>query len=59
LNSEKGHAGDGHGFSSGEEINIASQQEISIGQLACELIDQINPTATLKGASYLCLKIVQ
>ena len=33
----------------GEEINIASQQEISIGQLAREIIDQINPTATLKG----------
>jgi NAD dependent epimerase/dehydratase len=29
----------------GEEINIASQQEISIGQLAREIIDQINPTA--------------
>ena len=29
----------------GEEINIASQQEISIGQLAHEIIDQINPTA--------------
>ena len=27
----------------GEEINIASQQEISIGQLAREIIDQINP----------------
>lgn len=27
----------------GEEINIATQQEISIGQLAQELIDQINP----------------
>ena len=35
----------------GEEINIASQQEISIGQLAREIIDQINPTATLKGTS--------
>jgi NAD dependent epimerase/dehydratase len=31
----------------GEEINIASQQEISIGQLACEIIDQINPTARI------------
>lgn len=29
----------------GREINIASQQEISIGQLAQELIDQINPEA--------------
>jgi NAD dependent epimerase/dehydratase len=29
----------------GEEINIASQQEISIGQLAREIIDQINPAA--------------
>jgi len=29
----------------GEEINIASQQEISIGQLADELIRQINPNA--------------
>lgn len=29
----------------GEEINIASQQEISIGQLAYEIIDQINPAA--------------
>jgi NAD dependent epimerase/dehydratase len=33
----------------GEEINIASQQEISIGQLAREIIDQINPTATMAG----------
>jgi NAD dependent epimerase/dehydratase len=31
----------------GEEINIASQQEISIGQLAREIIDQINPTAKI------------
>ena len=31
----------------GEEINIASQQEISIGELAREIIDQINPTATI------------
>ena len=31
----------------GQEINIASQQEISIGQLAQELIDQINPTARI------------
>jgi NAD dependent epimerase/dehydratase len=31
----------------GEEINIASQQEISIGQLAHEIIDQINPTARI------------
>lgn len=29
----------------GEEINIASQQEISIGQLAGEIISQINPAA--------------
>jgi NAD dependent epimerase/dehydratase len=35
----------------GEEINIASQQEISIGKLAREIINQINPTATLKGTS--------
>jgi len=31
----------------GEEINIASQQEISIGQLAEELIRQINPNAKI------------
>ncbi|RBP58087.1 dTDP-glucose 4,6-dehydratase [Alkalibaculum bacchi] len=31
----------------GEEINIATQQEISIGQLAEELIDQINPNAKI------------
>jgi len=31
----------------GEELNIASQQEISIGQLASEIIDQINPTARI------------
>ncbi len=31
----------------GEEINIASQQEISIGQLAREIIDQINPAAKI------------
>lgn len=31
----------------GEEINIATQQEISIGQLAEELIRQINPLATI------------
>ncbi len=31
----------------GEEINIASQQEISIGQLAREIINQINPTARI------------
>ena len=31
----------------GEEINIATQQEISIGQLAREIIDQINPAATI------------
>ena len=29
----------------GEEINIASQREVSIGQLAEELIRQINPKA--------------
>lgn len=31
----------------GQEINIATQQEISIGQLAQELIDQINPYARI------------
>ncbi len=31
----------------GEEINIATQQEISIGQLAQELIDQIRPEASI------------
>ncbi|KJS19601.1 MAG: NAD-dependent dehydratase [Clostridiaceae bacterium BRH_c20a] len=31
----------------GEEINIATQQEISIGQLADELIRQINPNAKI------------
>lgn len=31
----------------GEEINIASQKEISIGQLATELIRQINPSAVI------------
>lgn len=31
----------------GEEINIATQQEISIGQLAQELINQINPNAKI------------
>jgi len=31
----------------GEEINIASQQEISIGQLAREIIEQINPAARI------------
>jgi len=31
----------------GEEINIATQQEISIGQLANELIQQINPNAVI------------
>lgn len=31
----------------GEEINIATQQEISIGQLAEELIRQINPNAKI------------
>ncbi len=31
----------------GEEINIASMQEISIGDLASEIIAQINPKATI------------
>jgi len=31
----------------GEEINIATQQEISIGELAAELIRQINPAASI------------
>ena len=31
----------------GEEINIATQQEISIGDLAKELINQINPDAKI------------
>ena len=31
----------------GEEINIASQHEISIGQLAREIIEQINPAARI------------
>ncbi|MHB1484510.1 MAG: NAD-dependent 4,6-dehydratase LegB [Saccharofermentanales bacterium] len=31
----------------GEEINIATQQEISIGELAAELIRQINPAAKI------------
>lgn len=31
----------------GEEINIATQKEISIGQLAQELINQINPKAKI------------
>lgn len=31
----------------GQEINIATQQEISIGQLAKELISQINPEAEI------------
>ena len=31
----------------GEEINIATQKEISIGQLAKELIRQINPEAKI------------
>ena len=31
----------------GEEINIATQKEISIGELAQELIRQINPTAKI------------
>lgn len=33
----------------GEEINIATQQEISIGELAAEIINQINP-----GAKIIC-----
>ena len=32
----------------GQEINIATQQEISIGKLANELISQINPNAKIK-----------
>ncbi|NUU74815.1 NAD-dependent 4,6-dehydratase LegB [Paenibacillus xylanilyticus] len=35
------------GLTIGEEINIATQQEISIGQLAEELIRQINPDAKI------------
>lgn len=31
----------------GEEINIATQQEISIGELAQEIISQINPSARI------------
>ncbi len=31
----------------GEEINVASKQEISIGQLANEIINQINPDAKI------------
>lgn len=31
----------------GEEINIATQQEISIGELASEIISQINPKAKI------------
>lgn len=31
----------------GEEINIASQKEISIGELALEIINQINPRARI------------
>lgn len=31
----------------GEELNIASQQEVSIGQLALEIIDQLNSTAKI------------
>ncbi len=31
----------------GEEINIASQQEISIGELAQQIIDKINPSARI------------
>lgn len=32
----------------GEEVNIATQQEISIGELTQELINQINPMARIK-----------
>ncbi|WP_445666651.1 NAD-dependent 4,6-dehydratase LegB [Fodinibius sp. AD559] len=32
----------------GEEVNIATQNEISIGDLAQEIIDQINPNAKIK-----------
>ena len=31
----------------GQEINIATQQEISIGELAIEIINQINPKARI------------
>ena len=31
----------------GEEINIASQQEISVGELAQVMIDEINPSARI------------
>ena len=31
----------------GEEINIATQKEISIGELAKEIIEQINPNAKI------------
>ena len=31
----------------GEELNIASQQEVSIGQLALEIIEQLNPSAKI------------
>lgn len=31
----------------GEEINIATQQEISIGELAAEIISQLNPNARI------------
>ncbi len=31
----------------GEDVNIASQSEISIGELAQEIINQINPTARI------------
>ena len=31
----------------GEEVNIATQQEISIGELAQEIISQINPSAKI------------
>jgi len=34
-------------YTIGEEINIASQKEISIGELAQELINQINPDAKI------------
>ncbi|OQB98384.1 MAG: dTDP-glucose 4,6-dehydratase [Spirochaetes bacterium ADurb.Bin110] len=36
-----------HDETIGEEINIASQREISIGDLAAELVKQINPNAKI------------
>ncbi|MEI6154362.1 MAG: hypothetical protein WCQ90_09785 [Deltaproteobacteria bacterium] len=37
-----------------KNLNDISQQEISIGQLASEIIDQINPTATIVSEIYAC-----